>query len=174
RRWAVSSAGRASRLHREGRRFEPVTAHHRRSAGAIEIDRGADQHLKRRLVDFIAFAKVDRAPGAAVQARIEQMRRIVEPSPDLGGGRLAQLVEHLVYTERVGGSSPSPPTTAGQLERLRSTAARTNILNAASSTSSPSRKSIARLVPPSRLALNRCDGSSSEAPRTKVSFTLSL
>jgi hypothetical protein len=26
------------------------------------------------------------------------------------GGRLAQLVEHLVYTERVGGSSPSPPT----------------------------------------------------------------
>jgi hypothetical protein len=29
----------------------------------------------------------------------------------LSGGRLAQLVEHLVYTERVGGSSPSPPTT---------------------------------------------------------------
>src|SRR5215470_15365541 len=27
-----------------------------------------------------------------------------------GAGRLAQLVEHLVYTERVGGSSPSPPT----------------------------------------------------------------
>ncbi len=27
-------------------------------------------------------------------------------------GRLAQLVEHLVYTERVGGSSPSPPTIA--------------------------------------------------------------
>ena len=27
-------------------------------------------------------------------------------------GRLAQLVEHLVYTERVGGSSPSAPTTA--------------------------------------------------------------
>ena len=25
-------------------------------------------------------------------------------------GRLAQLVEHLVYTERVGGSSPSAPT----------------------------------------------------------------
>ena len=27
-----------------------------------------------------------------------------------GVGRLAQLVEHLVYTERVGGSSPSAPT----------------------------------------------------------------
>ena len=25
-------------------------------------------------------------------------------------GRLAQLVEQLVYTEKVGGSSPSPPT----------------------------------------------------------------
>ncbi len=25
-------------------------------------------------------------------------------------GRVAQLGEHLVYTERVGGSSPSPPT----------------------------------------------------------------
>ena len=30
-------------------------------------------------------------------------------------GRLAQLAEHLVYTERVGGSSPSPPTSAGLL-----------------------------------------------------------
>ncbi len=27
-----------------------------------------------------------------------------------GVGRLAQLEEHLVYTERVGGSRPSPPT----------------------------------------------------------------
>src|SRR6202035_1149107 len=29
---------------------------------------------------------------------------------DIGAGRFAQLVEHLVNTERVGGSSPSPPT----------------------------------------------------------------
>ena len=37
-------------------------------------------------------------------------------------GRLAQLVEHLVYTERVIGSSPLPPTIWGcssvWLERL--------------------------------------------------------
>jgi hypothetical protein len=32
-------------------------------------------------------------------------------------GRLAQLVEHLVYTERVGGSSPSPPTTGRSSRR---------------------------------------------------------
>jgi hypothetical protein len=32
---------------------------------------------------------------------------------DAGGlGRLAQLAEHLVYTEGVGGSSPSSPTIA--------------------------------------------------------------
>ncbi len=34
-------------------------------------------------------------------------------------GRLAQLVEHLVYTERVGGSSPSPPTIAEPAPRVR-------------------------------------------------------
>ena len=31
--WAVSSVGRASRLHREGQRFEPVTAHHTNISG---------------------------------------------------------------------------------------------------------------------------------------------
>jgi hypothetical protein len=33
-------------------------------------------------------------------------------------GRLAQSVEHLVYTERVGGSSPSPPTSCRKLLRV--------------------------------------------------------
>ena len=33
-------------------------------------------------------------------------------------GRLAQLVEHLVYTERVGGSSPSPPTSFRLVEAV--------------------------------------------------------
>src|SRR3954447_15631419 len=40
-RGAVSSAGRASRLHREGRRFDPVTAHHHppsSSFGALGSD----------------------------------------------------------------------------------------------------------------------------------------
>lgn len=32
--------------------------------------------------------------------------------PVLPVGRLAQLVEHFVYTEGVGGSKPSPPTTS--------------------------------------------------------------
>ena len=33
------------------------------------------------------------------------------PEINLGAGRLAQLVERLLYTQNVGGSSPSPPTT---------------------------------------------------------------
>jgi hypothetical protein len=41
----------------------------------------------------------------------------------LAAGRLAQLVEHLVYTERVGGSSPSPPTSAPNRKRLATAAA---------------------------------------------------
>ncbi len=39
-------------------------------------------------------------------------------------GRLAQLVEHLAYTERVGGSNPSPPT---RLRRLFSAALLVNL-----------------------------------------------
>ena len=33
-------------------------------------------------------------------------------------GRLAQLVEHLVYTEGAGGSSPSPPTSTTASSRM--------------------------------------------------------
>src|SRR5271165_3162065 len=36
--------------------------------------------------------------------------RVSNALNQLTKGRLAQLAEHLVYTERVGGSSPSPPT----------------------------------------------------------------
>src|SRR5262245_50419164 len=46
--------------------------------------------------------------------------------------------------------------------------------NAFSSISSPSWKSMARLVPPSRLALNRPVGSFNEAPLAKVIFTTFL
>ena len=34
------------------------------------------------------------------------------------GGRLAQLVERFVYTEDVGGSSPSPPTMKSKLTMI--------------------------------------------------------
>jgi hypothetical protein len=54
------------------------------------------------------------------------------------------------------------------------TAARIRAFSAASSIFSPSWKSIARLVLPSRLELKRPDGSSSAAPLEKVIFTTFL
>ena len=49
-------------------------------------------------------APVDNAGQREVISQQAQDRRRLP-------GRLAQLVEHLVYTEEVGGSTPSPPTT---------------------------------------------------------------
>src|SRR5881628_2795182 len=59
-------------------------------------------------------------------------------------------------------------------ELLRATAWRTSALNADSSTSSPSRMSIARRTFPSRLELKRRAGSSSDAPLANVNFTTLL
>src|SRR5262249_27705297 len=60
------------------------------------------------------------------------------------------------------------------LDLFRVTAARMSVFSAASSIVSPSRKSMARLVFPSRLALNRREGSFSAAPLAKVIFTTLL
>src|SRR5580698_7067897 len=54
------------------------------------------------------------------------------------------------------------------------TAARMSASNAFSSILSPSWKSMARLVLPSRLELKRPEGSSNEAPLAKVTFTTFL
>src|SRR5262245_28123360 len=59
-------------------------------------------------------------------------------------------------------------------DSFRLTAARINALNERSSIASPSRLSIARLVLPSRLELKRPEGSLSDAPLAKVSFTTAL
>ncbi len=42
---------------------------------------------------------------------------------DGDAGRLAQLAEHLVYTEGVGGSSPSSPTTGLGFRSMAATSA---------------------------------------------------
>ena len=49
---------------------------------------------------YLCLASLPRACYLDAAGRGDRQRR----------GRLAQLAEHLVYTERVGGSSPSPPT----------------------------------------------------------------
>jgi hypothetical protein len=60
------------------------------------------------------------------------------------------------------------------LDLFKATAARTRVFNASSSIFSPSRKSMARLVFPSRLELKRREGSFSAAPLAKVIFTTFL
>ena len=59
-------------------------------------------------------------------------------------------------------------------DSFRATAARTRAFSAWASIFSPSRTSMARLTLPSRLELKRRDGSFSEAPLAKVSFTTLL
>jgi hypothetical protein len=46
-----------------------------------------------------------------------------------GVGRLAQLEEHLVYTERVGGSSPSAPTISHSVGKLIAPRAKSGVGN---------------------------------------------
>src|SRR5262249_20420372 len=60
------------------------------------------------------------------------------------------------------------------VDLFRVTAARTRVFNASSSIVSPSWKSIARRVLPSRLELKRRAGSFSAAPLAKVIFTTFL
>jgi hypothetical protein len=54
-------------------------------------------------------------------------------------GRLAQLVEHLVYTERVGGSNPSPPTSHRRPARIGFRVLSAALLSLAGSLGSPAR-----------------------------------
>src|SRR3546814_18680506 len=63
---------------------------------------------------------------------------------------------------------------AVRIEVFSATAARTSAFNAFSLILSPSCKSIARRVLPSRLALKRPAGSSTDAPLAKVIFTTDL
>src|SRR5439155_25469646 len=72
------------------------------------------------------------------------------------------------------GERPGPAPAAARTGVLSATAARTSAFNAFSSILSPSWKSMARRLLPSRLALKRPEGSSSEAPLAKVIFTTFL
>ena len=71
-------------------------------------------------------------------------------------------------------SSESGRGDVARTEMFSATAARMSAFNAFSSILSPSWKSMARLVLPSRLELKRPEGSSSAAPLAKVSFTTAL
>lgn len=78
------------------------------------------------------------------------------------------------WNAAVGFAERGSERTSQALEMFKATAARIRDVKAFSLTLSPSRKSMARLVPPSRLELKRPSGSSSEAPLENVSFTALL
>src|SRR3954451_19763465 len=126
------------------------------------------------------FLREDRClPGHTIDGRLHPHRPKTAPDPRRGGFH----PDLHGFVRRNGNEVPASPLARPQPQRtgdadhfplFSATAARTSALKASPSTSSPSRMSIARLVPPSRLALNSCLGSASAAPRAKVSLTLSL
>ena len=75
---AISSVGRAPRLHRGGRRFEPVIAHHAR----------------------------DVAQSGSASGLGPEGRGFKSLHPDQNYATVAQLVEQLICNQPVGGSSP--------------------------------------------------------------------
>ena len=106
--------------------------------------------------------------------------RIAEGVPQGGSQRLAREVDGQAGGNRdqcrrdVFESGAADYAQRRAREVFSVTAARMSALNDFSSIFSPSRKSIARRVLPSRLELKRRDGSSSAAPLAKVSFTACL
>src|SRR5580704_6149770 len=88
-------------------------------------------------------------------------------SRSLGRFHDAPLALFGLFGERAGRAAARP-------DMFRATAARMSAFNAFSSILSPSWKSMARLVLPSRLELKRPEGSSNEAPLAKVNFTTLL
>ena len=44
--------------------------------GLVQRDRGADQGLERVLIDLVTLMEIDRSPGVALEARVEEARRV--------------------------------------------------------------------------------------------------
>src|SRR5215475_1273077 len=57
------------------------------SAGRIEGDRGTNERLERARVDLLPLMDVNRAPCVPVEARVEELGRVLQRSP-LGEGQL--------------------------------------------------------------------------------------
>src|SRR5258706_6953516 len=51
------------------------------SAGCIEGDRGTDERLERARVDLLPLMDVNRAPCVPVEARVEELGRVLQRSP---------------------------------------------------------------------------------------------
>src|SRR5690606_5192477 len=101
--WVVSSAGRASPLQGEGRRFDPCTTHHFKAA-CQNVFWQPVQLTGLNLCG--AVVQLVRIPACHAGGRGFESR----PLRQLFPGWLAQLGEHRPYKARVAGSIPAPPT----------------------------------------------------------------
>ncbi len=124
----------APRARGRGRANTLTTAARRRPAGhARDLPHRRNRAVLQRRVQGIAWRKTRAVLCQGHDGLRDRAQGILLPIKTLAGlgrtdylmadGRLAQLVEHLVYTERVGGSSPSPPTSK-DLKALHSGAER--------------------------------------------------
>src|SRR5215212_1846015 len=66
--------------------------------GGIQSDRRANEGHQRLLVDLLAFPNVDRAPGVAFQARVEEAVRVLERRA-LGEGHLHEALVGLARAD---------------------------------------------------------------------------
>src|SRR5262245_51571468 len=69
------------------------------SAGCIEGDRGTDERLERTRFDLLPLMDVNRAPYVPVEARVEELGRVLQRSP-LGEGQLHDRLVRLRSEER--------------------------------------------------------------------------
>jgi hypothetical protein len=105
----------------------------------------------------------------------------IAPPQDGQGNKLHQALNRVpvgIQAEVFGAANHPPvtvrPTPSQGFALFNATAARIRVFRAFSFTLSPSRKSMARLTPPSRLELKRPAGSSKKAPWANVNFTALL
>src|SRR6186997_3538 len=73
-----------------GRPWVPSSLRLTRRRG-VELDRFADQRLQRLAVDLLALVDVDRAPGLAREAGVEEAGRILQRGPP-GEGQLHRFL----------------------------------------------------------------------------------
>src|SRR5439155_10243065 len=111
-------------------------------------------------------------PSGAIVLRRSPAAPAPEESPSSGSAALGSRRLTPLHPELRSRSGAGFDYRADDL--FRAAAARMSVLKASSSISSPSWRSIARLALPSRLELNSPEGSLSEAPLEKVSFTTLL
>src|SRR5215475_7386745 len=68
------------------------------SAGRIEGDRGTDERLERARIDLLPLMDVNRAPCVPVEARVEELGRVLQRSP-VGEGQLHDRLVRLARAD---------------------------------------------------------------------------